>query len=525
MSKVIHIPLDERPCNLQYPQALANMTDMEMVVPGRELLGEMKKPAKVTLLHNWLKDEAKQADYLIVSIDMLIYGGIVPSRLHTLTLQDCLKSLEIIQEIKRVNPSLKVFAYNLIMRVPAYSSSEEEPDYYEQYGEYIYRLGWLTDKKEQNLADNEELEEYTKILEMLPEEVKWDYFERRKVNHSVTSQILQMVDSELIDYLIIPLDDNSEYGFTAKEQRQLMLEVDRKNLLDRIAIYPGADEIACTLFARVFCESHSYTPEIALRYSSTKGPFIIPRYEDRSLSESIKSHITAAGGVIVRDENQNNVLLMVHSPAEGQKYMAESSFAMEKRHRSYFSEVNIREFVQAMKHQLGKGINVALADVAICNGGDHSLLQLLQKQGILGDLLAYAGWNTNGNTMGTVVAHAIIASYYKGEETLPYHEKASRTFFYSRLVEDWGYQSVVRKYVSYEVLPTMGLTPRYLGGHLEEVTELVNRKMEGFIEKYLFDLNEGSIQINDVHLPWKRMFEVGFTLFLNEKMEKVEKSL
>ena len=36
-------------------------------------------------------------------------------------------------------------------------------------------------------------------------------------------------------------------------------------------------------------------PEISLRYSSIHGPFVIPRYEDRSLGESIKAHITAAG--------------------------------------------------------------------------------------------------------------------------------------------------------------------------------------------------------------------------------------
>ena len=60
-------------------------------------------------------------------------------------------------------------------------------------------------------------------------------------------------------------------------------------------IESGADEIACTLFARAFCDIKDYVPEISLRYSSIHGPFVIPRYEDRSLGESIKAHITAAG--------------------------------------------------------------------------------------------------------------------------------------------------------------------------------------------------------------------------------------
>jgi hypothetical protein len=495
------------------------MTDMEMVVPRKELLGDMKTPADVPLLHEWLNEEAKSAEYLIVSIDMLIYGGIVPSRLHQLTLENCLERLALLKELKVQNPNLKIYAFNLIMRVPAYSSSEEEPEYYEQVGDRIYRLGWLTDKKEQGLTDGAELEEFEAITEELSSEIKKDYFSRRQTNFSVTTKVLQLVDGGLVDYLIIPLDDNSEYGFTAREQRQLMLEVDRRNLLDQVAIYPGADEIACTLFSRVFCEEHQFTPELALRYSSTNGPNIIPRYEDRSLAESIKSHITSAGGVIVSDENLNDVLLMVHAPAVGQKFMAESSHPLETRHRSYSSEVNIREFAQAMKHFIGKGRNVALADVAICNGGDHSLLQLIEKQGSLYELLSYAGWNTNGNTMGTVVAHAIIASYYQkvgksGE--CPEHEQKSRNFFYSRLVEDWGYQSVVRKHVSYQILPRFDLTPRYLKDQVPQITKLIEERLIEFVQTHLANLPEGRLKLEDIHLPWRRMFEVGFTVRLEE---------
>ncbi|CAG9621146.1 DUF4127 family protein [Sutcliffiella rhizosphaerae] len=517
MKKVIYLPLDERPCNLRYPKMLADMTDMTMVVPNKDILGNMKVAAKVSALHDWLREEAFTANYLIVSIDMLLYGGIVPSRLHKLSMEQCMERLAILQELKSQNPNLKIYGYSLIMRVPAYNSSEEEPDYYEEIGEKIYRLGWLTDKKEQNLATESELKEFVQITESLSDEVKNDYFSRRMKNFSVTKQALQMVEDNTIEYLIIPLDDNSEYGFTAIEQRQLVIEVDTRSLLDQVAIYPGADEIGCTLFSRVFCVEHNYTPEISVRYSSTNGPFIIPRYEDRSLSESIKSHITAAGGVIVADEKENDVLLMVHASAVGQKHMAESSHPLESRHRTYSSEVNIREFAQAMKHFIAKGRNVALADVAICNGGDHSLLQLLEKQGTLYEIMAYAGWNTNGNTMGTVVSHAIISSFYKKDSPLPpLHTRLSRAFFYARLVEDWGYQSIVRKYISYQLLPELGLTPRFLQNQVPQITEKVSTLLNSFVKKNLTKVPEGKIMLEEIHLPWRRVFEVGFTISVKD---------
>ena len=35
------------------------------------------------------------------------------------------------------------------MRTPRYNSSDEEPGYYEEeYGERIFRFGWLNDKKD-----------------------------------------------------------------------------------------------------------------------------------------------------------------------------------------------------------------------------------------------------------------------------------------------------------------------------------------------------------------------------------------
>lgn len=512
----MYIPLDERPCNAQYPQLLANMTELELLVPEKTILGNMKNPAHTDSLVSWMDQKIKSVSHLLVSIDMLVYGGIVPSRLHQLTYETCMKRLSTLRSMKKKHPDLKIFAFDLIMRVPAYNSSEEEPDYYEEYGERLFRLGWLYDKRDQDLLNERENLELTQIESEIPPEVQTDFIRRRTNNFSITEKVVDFVEEGIIDYLIVPLDDNAQFGFSPKEQRQLMYEVTRRNLLDKVNIYPGADEIGCTLFARAFCDIYQYVPEIFIRYSSTKGPFIIPKYEDRTLSESIKSHITAAGGIHVHNEGENHFILMVHSPAIEQREMAHAGLEVEKRHRSYFSEVNIREFVQALIWYTNKGKHIALADVAVTNGADHSLMQLLEKRGMLDNLMSYAGWNTNGNTMGTVIAHAIITSYYKQAkvEIPAVHNKASREFFYLRLVEDWGYQSIVRTHLSQHVLPSLGLTPRNLKDKEPEITAQAESLLNQFIATHLSAIKEGEIALENVHLPWRRMFEVGFTLKL-----------
>lgn len=503
---VIYIPLDERPCNYDYPRKLSELTNIDLVIPSRNLLGKKKKPADLSRLLGWLEAQIEKSDHLIVSIDMLLYGGIVPSRLHQETIETCRERLNILTKLKEKNPKLKIYAYDLIMRVPGYNSSDEEPDYYATYGASIFKLGWLLDKKEFIELTVDEENQIQELKATIPADVKADYFERREKNFTMTNDVLKLVDQDVIDYLIIPLDDNSEYGFTAKEQRQLLQTVYQQNLLSKVSIYPGADEIGCTLFARVFCEINDYTPAIYTRYSSLNGPFIIPRYEDRSLAESVKSHITAAGGVLTSSDDLANFILMIHSPPVGQEGMAESTYSLKERAREYYSEVNIPEFIQAIKYYRDQGKNVALADVAVANGADKYVMEVFNKEDLLKDLIAYAGWNTNGNTMGTVVAHAIIASYYSERKQV-----IDRTFYYSRLIEDWGYQSIVRQKVTEQILPELGLTSVDLQGRHSEVETIVGEMLNDFSANLSVGTKE-RLKVTDVQLPWKRMFEVDFSV-------------
>jgi hypothetical protein len=510
MKKIVYLPLDERSVNLVYPQQLAKITDLTMCVPPISILGRKKKPADLNAIKDWLIRETKDADYLVVSLDLLVYGGIVPSRLHSFSKDECDERLQILNQVKKQNQRIKIFAFNLIMRAPAYSSSEEEPDYYKSYGREIFRYGWLSDKMEKEKVDSTEETELLFIQEKVPAEILADFLNRREVNFYVNQEVINLANEEMIDFLIIPLDDNSKYGFSPKEQRQLILQVEELNLFDRVSIYPGADEIGCTLFAKVFCEVKNYIPRIFVRYSSTKGPEIIPKYEDRSLNESIKSHITASGGIILDYSKDADFVLMVNSPAVGEFNVAEQG-PFKERHRSYFSEVHIQEFVRVMEFYLNENKFLALADVATCNGSDAVLMNLLAKKGLLSKITCYAGWNTSGNTIGTVNAHAIVASYYNH---LDNEEKVlrSKEFYYSRLVEDWGYQALVRQNVCSKDLPNFGIDSFNLGSYQKEIQSIIHHKLRAFIEQYL---PNNDLTLKNVVLPWDRMFEIGFVLSIN----------
>lgn len=511
MNKIVYVPLDERPCNYDYPLYLAGMTDLHMAIPDREILGDKKKPANTEAVSQWLRKESTDADYVLISMDMLLYGGIVPSRLHQLESAELERRINVLREIKAAHPALKLYAFHLITRAPAYSSSEEEPDYYADYGRELYEFGWLTDKRKRDGLGQAEEDRLAQIEETVPGHIFDDFLGRRAVNKQLNQHSVSLVEEGIIDYLVVPLDDNSLYGYTSSEQRSLVHLTQERNLLDRIAVYPGADEIGCTMFSRIFCEIHQYEPLIHIRYSSTLGPAIIPKYEDRSLNESIKHHITASGAFVADGFEAPDIFLMVHSPATSGVSVAETTDRYDDRHHSYFSEVNMREFASAIERYSHLGKVMVLGDVALCNGGDDILLKLLAKKGLLDKLDGYAAWNTSGNALGTVISHAIITAYNREQaQPDPMKEAASRMYYYYRLIEDWGYQAIVRQHITDELLPEMQAS--YF--HIEHVQE----KVEGLIEKHLQRFTneyipyDGTLTISKVSTPWKRMFEIGFSL-------------
>lgn len=514
MSRILYVPLDERPCNAKFPLQIAQVSDLELILPPITVLGAKKQPADTAALSQWLLEQLTQTDVIIVSLDMLVYGGIVPSRLHQLTEEECRARLAAIIECKARNPSLRIYAFNLIMRAPAYSSSDEEPDYYAVHGTDLARNGWLQDKQAIDGLSEAERSEFDALLSRLPDPVLQDFIERRRTNTAVNNMAVDLVNEGIIDFLIIPLDDNAKYGYSSSEQRQLLYTIEEKGLLDRIHLYPGADEIGCTLFARVFCEMKNYRPEVYTRFSSTAGPHAIPKYEDRSLGESLKCQITAAGGFIGDHAGEADFVLMVNSPPVGQYEMAETTQLFRERHSSYFSEVNLREFAQAIRVYADKGFMVALADVAVCNGSDTALLKLLSGSGLLPKLSAYAGWNTSGNTLGTVIAHAIVESYYRKNDAVLLADRSrnSEAFYLSRLLEDWGYQAIIRADITANHLEMLGGNYFDVSSIHDQMAGLIRSKMESFLSQYLQDLRPERLRLENVTLPWKRMFEVGFDL-------------
>ena len=80
---------------------------------------------------------------------MLLYGGLIQSRISNDTTDEVLARWEKLKLLKNQNENLKIFASNVVMRIPSYDGDFEEPWYWAYYGEWIFKYSFYEDKFQQ----------------------------------------------------------------------------------------------------------------------------------------------------------------------------------------------------------------------------------------------------------------------------------------------------------------------------------------------------------------------------------------
>lgn len=493
-AKIVLLPLDERPCNFHFPHKLFSHDDIEIVLPKK--LGDKKIPADLDEIDNFLTNECKDATGLIISLDTLLYGGLVPSRIHNENENKLKERLQILRDIRRENPGLIIYAFNIIMRCPNYSSSDEEPDYYENYGREIHEIGAAMHRSHLGIENIFPLDE---IIEKVPERYLNDYISRRKVNKALNLASLELVKDKTVDTLVVPQDDSCKYGYAAIDQREIRKAIIKNCLEDKVLMYPGADEVELTLMSRMINVLKGKKPKVYIKYATDAAGSIIPLYEGNMLSGTLKYHILSAGCQLTESYEMADIIMAVTAPAGNM----EEAINQPSKYPEYYAERNIAEMFDFIKDRLAEGKIVTIADNAYANGGDLQIIRLLNANNLLMKVDGYAGWNTSANTVGTAIAEAVDSYHFK----LTW---AHQNFLGLRYIEDAGYCSVVRQQVINEL-------QKYEMNYFDikekdgVISKLVKKGLEEFIKNELSSIS-ANLQISKLNMPWRRMFEVDITV-------------
>lgn len=511
MIKVIYVPLDERACNYYFPQRLAEMTDnIQLLVPPYEKMGMLKTPADYEFIWKWIFDNASECEYAILSVDTLVYGNIVNSRTHHRSGEDCKKTLENFRRLKQINPGIKIHAFNLVARVAGYDSAHEDPDYWGAWGRNIWRYTCLMDKIGRRQADPAEQEEFESLKDKVPEEYLKDFMDRRAVDQFTNLYCVELVKDKVFDVLTIPKDDTAEYGYAAIDQKAIANRVVENRLMDRVLVYPGADEVGCVLFARIFNLVNKYAPRVYVRYSSVLGPQIVPSYEDRPLHESIKAQITSLGGILEESAGCSDCMLAVNSPG---KYMIESSEQFTK-DLTFSSHINMHEILRYITYYRSAYQKaVGIAEVSVANGCENEFMDYALLSGVLHRVQAVGGWNTAQNTIGVVLAKTVIASYYQCfENNYEKYRKLEETKVRD-IVCDWLYQSNI---LFRFILETQDrINPYHLEASYNETVAYFEEGLNRLIsEKFGGTYKNAPMVLKNLRFNWDGVFYIDFDVEL-----------
>jgi hypothetical protein len=129
------------------------------------------------------------------------------------------------------------------------------------------------------------------------------------------------------------------------------------------------------------------------------------------------------------------------------------------------------------------------------------LIDLLRDQLDLARLAAYGAWNTAGNTIGTALAQGCAA-------LTDADPAAQQRFLLHRLIEDWGYQHLIRQQAR-EWLRSQTRSDEPTAENLSATTRWIEDRLNALLAE-LPGFEDWSIA--DVRLPWGRLFEVDFAL-------------
>jgi hypothetical protein len=493
------VPLDDRPVTAQLPQLLGAIAGVRVVEPPRPLLGRYLIPGDSDAIVRWLRDDApSDARAYVISSDMIVYGGLVASRIPGTSRAVAYTRLQDLAAFRATRAGASFAVFGTVMRLAPTGVPKLGPA-----AAFPFAGGdvWGPIQQYANLPDPPQTDEQRALAAKLRAQLgpALDaYLDTRARDRDVDLFALRVAAEGGFDRIVLGQDDAGPVGLHLRDLAALRSFAARWLPPSRASIEPGADELGMVLVAAALAHEARTVPRVRVVYSRSDGGSVEDPLEFAPIATTIADLIRSCGAIQVMSPAPADVDLFVRVPGT--------------------AAADETAFVAAIEHETGRApgrpvlpVAVAVADLSFLAADDYAeqrrLTEDLIARGIAGRVDAFASWNTVANTVGTALPEAIAVR--AGRLLGTYDAREHATFTFMRYVDDVAFHAVVRPRLNAD-LSALGIDDHtYLSPGVAQRVASENRALlwpEG-----LDLLAQIEPQFRDagftITLPWDRTFE------------------
>ena len=499
-TRILLIPLDSRPAAGQFAQMIGAMNNTRVDIPPIEVLGKFTVPGDVEKVYEWLESQnLDDVSAIIASGDMLAYGGLIASRVNDVDASVGIKRLKRLIDFKhKSSPDIKLYIFMSTMRLTPTATKAAA-----HYRVNLAKYEEMKDRFERT-HDASLPAKLNNVRKLVPAVEILRYERTRRRNVEVQAALLRMTIGNEINFLIMGQDDAKPDGPQIQENAKLKLLAEQYRVQDKVYFCEGIDQHSNLLLSRAILAQHNWKPKVRIVYSDDDGKNQYALYESKTVKESLLDQLFASGAEMAKEGDQYDYSLYVNTP---------------KRRESHFDE-----FLEQMRSEIDQGFPVAVADINFgANGSsDEALFNFLVRTGKAYKLLAFAGWNTAGNTMGTSIPAANVYLCARKNDVEPLkREVAQREFLLHRMINDWAYHRFTRP-ATYAMIDSLqDQRDEIYGSNFDAV----NKFAEGDLRRHIAQIFQNQFQLRRftagnkeyqiidltdlrISLPWPRAYEI-----------------
>jgi hypothetical protein len=497
---ILLIPLDDRPAAGQFAQMIGQIAGVTVELPPQELLGRFTQPGDSDRILSWIESK-KPTDFsaVVLSTDMLAYGGLISSRTPEVSFERGLQRMRRFQKWSRVPNRPPIYAFSAVTRLSPTALQSTK-----SWRDALSKLAVIRSRLESG-SNKEDLADLERIKKRIPEREVSRYYLTRARNHALQKELCRMLHAGVFNYLVMGQDDAQPVGPQVSETTKLKKLTTDLKINKFVFFCEGIDQHSNVLVSRALLAAQKWKPSVRVVYSDDGSRTQVGAYETKQIENSLRDQIIASGAKIAERGEAFDYSLYVNAPNPRPFYFM--------------------RWLKNLDQEIDQGLPVALADIDLgkTGTGNPFLFESVVESGRAKKLLSYAGWNTAGNTLGTAIP---AANVYLAARQTPLdpmvRELNQQRFLLHRLVNDFEYHRFTRP-MAYDVreLTEKGPREEVYGPAFDAMNEFVQKDMAERLGTTFQKYFQGKrffagtkqfevTQISDleVGLPWPRAYEV-----------------